>query len=95
MSITFASVHRQRTAHQTNGKIIDAFASPLEKNLVLRDRERRWETLSPLAEVKFKVTGPAGVYELQEGIFLMCDEYSQADADDGRVGVHVVQKQEN
>ena len=57
--------------------------SAQEKNKLLYDRERRWETLDADHVRTFKINGPAGVYELQEGIFLMCDEYS--DSDDGRV----------
>ena len=50
---------------------------------MLEERERRWETLDPAQVRTFRISGPAGVYELQEGMFLMCDDYS--DADDGRV----------
>ncbi len=57
--------------------------SAQEKNKLLTARERRWETLDAEHVRTFKIAGPAGVYELQEGIFLMCDEYS--DTDDGRV----------
>lgn len=28
---------------------------------------------------KFTIRGPAGVYELQEGMFLICDEYTELD----------------
>jgi hypothetical protein len=53
--------------------------SAFEKNKYLRDRERRWETLDYACKRVIKVEGEAGVYELQEGIFLMSDEYSSAD----------------
>ncbi|KAK4689571.1 hypothetical protein P7C73_g542, partial [Tremellales sp. Uapishka_1] len=56
--------------------------STAEKTVELRDREARWATLQAKHTETLKVQGPAGVYELQEGIFLMCDEYS--DQDDGR-----------
>lgn len=54
-----------------------------EKNTLLVNREKQWSWLNPVCERQFEIKGPAGVYELQEGIFLMCDEYS--DTDDGKV----------
>jgi hypothetical protein len=56
-----------------------------EKNVLLQDRERRWETLDYAHKRVVKVGGRAGVYELQEGIFLMCDEFS--DMDDSKVSI--------
>ena len=47
----------------------------VDKARALAERERRWETLDA-AEIRHLSTpGPAGVYELQEGVFLMCDDY--------------------
>lgn len=51
---------------------------------MLLEREKRWETLNTDHRRNITVSGQAGVYELQEGIFLMCDEYE--DTMDGRVG---------
>ncbi|KAL7424101.1 hypothetical protein Q5752_001686 [Cryptotrichosporon argae] len=50
--------------------------SPAEKLEALRARERNWETLEAGQERTFRITGNTGVYELQEGIMLMCDDYS-------------------
>ena len=57
--------------------------STMEKNKMLVERERRWETMNSEYARTFNIAGPAGVYEMQEGIFLMCDDY--ADENDGRV----------
>jgi hypothetical protein len=54
-----------------------------EKAALLTSRENKWAKLDAAAERYFEIKGPAGVYELQEGIFLMCDEYSELD--DGKV----------
>lgn len=54
-----------------------ASASPFDKMLLLRAQEAAWETLSPRQTKTIKIRGPEGVYELQEGIFLMCDDYSR------------------
>ena len=62
---------------------VNASSPPLDKQLALKERERRWETLSPAGTQLIHVAGPTGVYELQEGIFLMCDDYS--DGNEGRV----------
>lgn len=43
------------------------------KNKALRGREERWESLEPAQVRTFRAQGPTGVYELQEGIFLMCE----------------------
>lgn len=51
------------------------FISPAEKVKLLKEREERWDTLTPKKIRKLSVEGNAGVYELQEGIFLMCDDY--------------------
>ncbi|WVO16342.1 hypothetical protein L204_104017 [Cryptococcus depauperatus] len=48
--------------------------SAAEKCDRLRDRERRWETMDAKEKRVFKVQGREGVYELQEGIFLLCDD---------------------
>lgn len=52
-----------------------AASSIVARNKALVDRERRWEELDPKIVAKRFVSGPAGVYELQEGIFLLCDNY--------------------
>lgn len=49
--------------------------SPAEKTHLLRTREKNWDTLTAAKMRKFSVEGQAGVYELQEGIFLICDNY--------------------
>lgn len=36
-------------------------------------REAAWDTLTPRQVRMFTTTGAAGVYELQEGIHLICD----------------------
>jgi len=51
------------------------FISPAEKVKLLKEREEGWDTLTPKKIRKLSVEGNAGVYELQEGIFLMCDDY--------------------
>nr|XP_031857816.1 uncharacterized protein CI109_006759 [Kwoniella shandongensis]KAA5524888.1 hypothetical protein CI109_006759 [Kwoniella shandongensis] len=55
--------------------------SAAEKNEALRAREKRWETMDHVQKRTFKVQGTAGVYELQEGIFLMCDDFTEDDAE--------------
>ena len=57
--------------------------SALEKNTELKDREERWRTIDPVCERELRISGPVGVYELQEGVFLMCDDYLLED--EGRV----------
>ena len=61
----------------------DCRSSAVDKNRALKDRERRWETLDPAQVRSLVVQGPARVYELQEGVFLICDDYT--DGDDGKV----------
>lgn len=51
------------------------YLSPAEKVQLLKSREENWDTLSAAKIRKFSVDGQAGVYELQEGIFLICDNY--------------------
>lgn len=51
------------------------YLSPAEKLQLLKKREENWDTLSPAKIRKFSVQGQNGVYELQEGIFLICDNY--------------------
>ena len=66
--------------------LISSSSGPLsaqEKNALLKEREQRWSELDAARQERMKVHGPAGVYELQEGIFLMCNDYSNRD--DGRV----------
>lgn len=58
--------------------------SAIEKARRLKEVEENWSTLNHSVERTFTIKGPAGVYELQEGIFLMCDDYSGAE--DGKVG---------
>lgn len=50
-----------------------------EKARLLAEQERRWERLDFAEMRKFTIRGPAGVYELQEGMFLICDEYTELD----------------
>lgn len=57
--------------------------SAAEKRKLLEERESRWDNIQAKCIRKFMISGPAGVYELQEGIFLLCTDYS--DTDDGRV----------
>ena len=57
--------------------------SASEKTELLKERERRWSVFDPVREEEVRVKGHAGVYELQEGIFLMCNDYH----DEGRVSV--------
>ena len=57
--------------------------STQEKLELLREHDKRWSILDSAHERTFRVSGQAGVYELQEGIFLMCDDYT--DDDDNRV----------
>ncbi|ORY32547.1 hypothetical protein BCR39DRAFT_522781 [Naematelia encephala] len=58
--------------------------SAADKQLSLKEREGRWETLDYAHRRDIKIAGPAGVYELQEGIFLMCDEYAEDAGGEGR-----------
>ncbi len=48
--------------------------SATEKKELLSARERRWLTVDPACTRTFTIGGPAGVYELQEGIFLLCPD---------------------
>jgi len=50
---------------------------------LLKEREEAWDTLTPKKIRKLSVEGHAGVYELQEGIFLMCDDYVEQAAGAG------------
>ena len=59
--------------------------SVARKTALLADRERRWETLDWKSKHVRNIQGPAGVYELQEGIFLMCEDVNESN--DGRVSV--------
>lgn len=56
-----------------------AHLSTAEKYELLSERERRWDKLDAAQVRTFRIAGRAGVYELQEGIFLMCDNYTDAD----------------
>lgn len=53
------------------------YISPAEKMKLLKEREDNWDTLTPKKIRRFTITGHAGIYELQEGVFLMCDDYEQ------------------
>lgn len=53
--------------------------STAEKEAALSARERRWDALEPAQVRTFTVLGRTGVYELQEGIFLMCEESSETE----------------
>ncbi|OWT41772.1 hypothetical protein C362_00133 [Cryptococcus neoformans Bt1] len=57
----------------------DHVGSLAAKNRRLRDREERWETMEFKEKRTFKVQGQEGVYELQEGIFLLCNDTSTDD----------------
>ena len=73
-------------AESSTSQAVAVRKSPLsasEKTELLRERERRWSQFDAAREEKLRVKGPAGVYELQEGIFLMCNDYSHLD--EGRV----------
>ena len=50
---------------------------------LLKEREEAWDTLTPKKIRKLSVEGHAGVYELQEGIFLMCNDYVEQAAGAG------------
>lgn len=53
---------------------------------LLRAREDAWRDLSYRDKQELVVDGAAGVYELQDGIFLMCDGYEPPMHHNGRVG---------
>ncbi|TYJ57026.1 hypothetical protein B9479_002305 [Cryptococcus floricola] len=55
--------------------------SAAEKASKLRDREKRWETVDFGEQRLLKVRGREGVYELQEGIFLLCNDVSDEEED--------------
>jgi len=78
-SVTLAPYAHTAPPKSTRSEILSA----QEKNKLLTDREKRWETLEAEHVRTFKIAGPAGVYELQEGMFLMCDEYPNKEV--GRV----------
>ncbi|WVW83722.1 hypothetical protein I302_105743 [Kwoniella bestiolae CBS 10118] len=59
----------------------DTIISPADRNKLLEERENRWETLDWGEKRTFKVQGREGVYELQEGIFLMCDDFNDVEDD--------------
>jgi hypothetical protein len=50
-------------------------SSPLDKTHHLQRQETSWESLTPQVKRVMSIKGQQGVYELQEGIFLMCDDY--------------------
>ena len=53
---------------------------------LLKGREEAWRTLSYRAKSELFIDGAAGVYELQDSIFLMCDGYEPPMSHNGRVG---------
>ncbi|WVF71624.1 hypothetical protein IAT40_006432 [Kwoniella sp. CBS 6097] len=59
----------------------DKLVSPADKNEVLASREKRWQTLDWAQKRVMKVQGKEGVYELQEGVFLMCDDFNDWEDD--------------
>jgi hypothetical protein len=61
--------------HEPVPRPLTEFISPAEKVKLLKEREANWDTLTPKRMRTLSVEGSAGVYELQEGIFLMCDDY--------------------
>ncbi|EIW70779.1 hypothetical protein M231_02565 [Tremella mesenterica] len=64
---------------QSSVRKVGGVLSAGEKLDKLKERQKRWDTLDPVCRRKIEVDGPAGVYELQEGIFLMCDDYGDFD----------------
>ena len=77
-SVKFASFPEEPSARPST-----VFISPAEKVKLLKEREEAWDTLTPKKIRKLSVEGHAGVYELQEGIFLMCDDYVEQAAGAG------------
>ncbi|ORX36815.1 hypothetical protein BD324DRAFT_580515 [Kockovaella imperatae] len=71
------ALHAQNSSSSSSSR--DGPLSVREKTALLIDRERRWFELDPSTEDRVRVDGPAGVYELQEGVFLMCNDYSHLD----------------
>jgi hypothetical protein len=55
--------------------------SAADKVESLKQRATNWETLNHSHSRTITVEGPARVYELQEGIFLMCEGPEDDDAD--------------
>jgi hypothetical protein len=77
-SVKFAPFPEEPSARPST-----VFISPAEKVKLLKEREEAWDTLTPKKIRKLSVEGHAGVYELQEGIFLMCDDYVEQAAGAG------------
>jgi hypothetical protein len=65
-SVKFAPFPEEPSARPST-----VFISPAEKVKLLKEREEAWDTLTPKKIRKLSVEGHAGVYELQEGIFLI------------------------
>ncbi|OCF36703.1 hypothetical protein I316_01299 [Kwoniella heveanensis BCC8398] len=59
----------------------EKIVSPADKNEILASREKRWQSLDWAQKRVIKVQGKEGVYELQEGIFLMCDDFNDWEDD--------------
>ncbi|WWC70361.1 uncharacterized protein I206_104311 [Kwoniella pini CBS 10737] len=76
-SVSLAPWPKEPSLHIPHDKVI----SPADRNNLLSGREKRWETLDWAEKRTFKIQGREGVYELQEGIFLMCDDFNDAEDD--------------
>ncbi|WVQ99262.1 hypothetical protein IAU59_006394 [Kwoniella sp. CBS 9459] len=93
-TMTFRSPHTQRPRQcipsvtlapwpkeQAKFTPYEKLVSPADKNEVLSSREKRWQRLDWAQKRVMKVQGKEGVYELQEGVFLMCDDFNDWEDD--------------
>lgn len=78
MRATIPSVELAAWEEGAPGRRDVSALSAAEKARLLAEREERFDTLRPAEVRKFSVAGPAGVYELQDGVFLLCTERSTA-----------------
>ncbi|WRT66203.1 uncharacterized protein IL334_003156 [Kwoniella shivajii] len=76
-SVTLAPWPKEPSTIVSHDKLI----SPADRNSLLKAREKRWETLDWGEKRHFKIQGREGVYELQEGVFLMCDDFNDMEDD--------------
>lgn len=74
--VSIPSVALARWPDKAPPKVDVSALSAAEKGRLLRDREERFDRLAPAQVREFAVAGPAGVYELQDGVFLLCHERS-------------------
>lgn len=71
---------------RAQGEPVDVSSHKAKSKLgMLRAREEAWRTLSYRDKGELVVDGTAGVYELQDSIFLMCDGYEPPMSHNGRV----------